>query len=286
MIAQTTELVQYSRATELATKYAAATTEIRRLVIALGEQTAALKAAFASECGYSSDFDVGLELHRDNYKADEDGADKIMAEFKRAAWSILVEKLGIRKLMSPKKRDELDGQLHGRRRNGYHVRDAVEPLPEINAESIIQVMQGFIQSAPEYVEDSIREVYKWLIPKDWNGGHVTNKRDRVGRKVIKTYCVQLGYSRGFRVHHSHEPDLIALDSIMHTLDGKGVLSGHKGPLIAAIETAESGTGETEYFRFKAYKNGNIHLEFKRLDLLDLFNRVACDGHRIGAEAAR
>ena len=283
MIADTTELVQYSRATEIATKYAAATAEIRRLTIAMGEQTAILSAAFASETGYRSDFDITLNLRRDSYALTEVGVDKILSEVKRAAWTVLVEKLGIKKLMSPKKREQLGRQLNG---ESARYGEPVEALPEITADSIVQVLTGFIQSAPEYLEDSIREVYRWLIPCNWDGGHVTNKRDRVGKRVIKTYCVQVGYTKGFRVSHRHEGELAALDSVMCTLDGKGILTGHKGPLVAAIESATCGSGETEYFKFKAYRNGNLHLEFKRLDLLEQFNRVACDGSRVGAEAAR
>jgi hypothetical protein len=284
MISTSTELVQYSKATEIAAKYAAATAEIRRLALELGTQTAALQAAFASECGYSFDFDVELTLRQRTHKLNEAGADAMLSEMKRSAWGVLVEKLGIKKLMSPKKRDELANQLAGISRGYGH--DKPEELPEISAESIISVLTGFIESAPDFIEDSIREVYKWLIPCHWEGGHVTNKRDRVGKKVIHTYCVEEGFSRAFRVCCRAQGELTALDAVMHTLDGKGIVGGHYGPLVSAIETTETGTGETEYFKFKAFKNGNLHLEFKRIDLLDLFNRISCDGHRLGAEAAR
>ena len=48
-----------------------------------------------------------------------------------------------------------------------------------------------------------------------------------------------------------------------------------GDLLTAIRTADvTGKGESKYFKFACFKNGNIHLRFKRLDLLALFNQVA------------
>jgi len=44
-------------------------------------------------------------------------------------------------------------------------------------------------------------------------------------------------------------------------------------LVDAINTS-NGTGETEYFKFKACKNGNLHLEFKRMDLVSKLNQLA------------
>lgn len=34
--------------------------------------------------------------------------------------------------------------------------------------------------------------------------------------------------------------------------------------------------ENEYFELKAYKNGNAHLRFKRIDLLDQANQLIAD----------
>lgn len=36
----------------------------------------------------------------------------------------------------------------------------------------------------------------------------------------------------------------------------------------------AGADETAYFRFRCFKNGNLHIEFKRLDLVARLNQVA------------
>ncbi len=285
MLSTATELATYSTATEIAGKYATATYEIRRLLRELREQTGALAEAFQNEGGRPGEFDIRISRGtHEHYDMSEEGIDKLFAEFKRRAWSILIDKLSIKKLMSSNDRESLNDQIRGEsRRSGEPVKD----LPEIDADTITSVMNGFINTAPEYFEKSIHEIYRWLVPGEWNGGYQTNKRDRVGRRVIKGFCVERGYGgRKFHVSYSRKGEIVALDSIFHTLDGKGVLSGYEGPLVAAIDMSESGNGETEYFKFKCYQNKNLHIEFKREDLLALFNKVACDGHHLGGEMAR
>lgn len=285
MYAESTELVQYSKATEIATKYATATAAIRRLALELGHQVEALKAAFQSDTCWLGGFDIQLELQRTEYPLMECKIDKMLAEVERSAWAVLVEKIGVKKFMSAKQREQIEDQLRGSRRT-YH-NEPPPPLPALNAESIMSVMGGFVQSAPEFLEEKIREVYQWLVPCSWDRGHITNKRDRLGRKVIRTGAVTIGYRTGcFRPGTYRSGELCSLDSVFHALDGKAAMDGHNGPLITAIENTVGGVGETNYFKFKCYKNGNLHLEFKRMDLLEIVNRVAVDGKNIGAEDMR
>jgi len=53
-------------------------------------------------------------------------------------------------------------------------------------------------------------------------------------------------------------------------------------LIDAIEAAKDGTGETEYLRFRCFRNRNLHLEFKRLDLVAKLNAISA-GMRLRSE---
>ncbi|MEA1875793.1 MAG: DUF4942 domain-containing protein [Bacteroidota bacterium] len=71
------------------------------------------------------------------------------------------------------------------------------------------------------------------------------------------YTVELDHTGRYRVNSYRHKWLTALDSVMSGLDGQG---------------------ETEYFKFKCFKNENLHLKFKRLDLLNLFNKLAGNTH--------
>src|SRR5678816_3156763 len=137
----------------------------------------------------------------------------------------------------------------------------------------------------EYAEEMIREVYEWVRPckneHRWGGEYKTNVKSAesgLGEKVIIAWAVERGYNRTgrpWRIGYSSEDKFTALDNVFHLLDGKGVVKTHHGPLYDAVAAAEVvGTFETEYFKGRCFTNRNMHLQFKRLDLLQEFNRVA------------
>ncbi len=58
---------------------------------------------------------------------------------------------------------------------------------------------------------------------------------------------------------------------------------NRGPLILAIEACEGGRGETAYFRFRCFKNRNLHLEFRNLELVKELNLLAAGERVLGAD---
>jgi hypothetical protein len=82
-----------------------------------------------------------------------------------------------------------------------------------------------------------------------------------------------------RLNYRAEPFYRALEASFCLLDGK-VPPKYPGDAVTAIREALNGgavAGETEYFRWKAFQNGNMHLEFKRADLLERLNVVGGRG---------
>lgn len=131
-------------------------------------------------------------------------------------------------------------------------------------------------SVPQLIDEAVREVFEWLRPGGWQARYKTNTQFEVGRRVIRANCVEVGWGTNFRVSHYHEPNLTALDNVFHVLDGNGTVKTTRGPLVDAINaTPKVGTGgETVYFKFKCFLNSNLHIEFKRMDLVTKLNQVA------------
>ncbi len=172
----------------------------------------------------------------------------------RRAWEVLVDALGIKNVMSVAKRKAFDEQL----RKGE--------LPPVSEQTVIATMFGLTDQAKDFATEAAREVFDLLRPRGHLGGqYVTNSAFRVGRRVILPYRVDQRYGdRGYTVNHDRSQELTAIDGIFHLLDGKGVMRENRGPLVAAINSSDkTGRGETIYFRFKCFKNRNLHLEFKR-----------------------
>jgi len=172
--------------------------------------------------------------------------------------------------MSVKRRDEFDKQIE----EGQ--------LPEIHEDTIIDIISGLAGQAQDFAKEAALEVFEMLRPRGYMGKYKTNDAFRVGKRVILGWMIERAWSgSGFRVRYGQEQKLTAIDGVFHLLDGKGVMRQDRGPLVNAISGC-MGKGETEYFKFRAFKNGNLHLEMKRLDLVKELNYLAA-GERVLGE---
>lgn len=198
-------------------------------------------------------------------------AHAVLKKIKCNAWRAIVNRLQVRKLMSVKRWEELDKKL-----------DDPKGMPELTIQAVADLMATYEQNAMKFLEEAIREVYNDLRPHDGYSGskYKTNQKNakyEIGAKIILTNMVHVrGYtdSDAFIVDYDDEQDLISLDWVFAHLAGFKIMDGHKSPLVDAINTAPAGIAETDFFKVKCYMNGNLHLEFKRLDLLKKFNAVA------------
>lgn len=264
-------------ATAMAREYREATAEITQAVQILKEQCNRLFRAFQdpAEKYPSNHFQIDLEYYSSR-TYNLDGLDRIFKGMKRQAWECLVNKLGIKNIMSVKRRKEFESQLES------------GDLPEITEDAILGLLFGLADQAKDFATEAAKEVFDILRPRGhWGGQYKTNDAFRVGRRVILSSYVESSYGGPgrFRVNYHYEQHLTAIDAIFHLLDGKGVLKERRSPLYQAIETAEGGKGETEYFRFKCFKNRNLHLEFKRLDLVKQLNGLAAGEYVLGEDEA-
>lgn len=258
------ELIEYTTAEELANVYRESTAKIREAILTIGRESKALHTAFGEKYHYRFSLDIEQSGHR-HHCTDKD-ADQIIHRMKLEAWATIIERLNIRRLMSSKRVEELSEALRGGKGS--------DDFPEIHPETIRQVAEGYAMSATEFLEEAVREEYDFWRPSKRAAPYVRNSVWQLNPKIIRPWVVErTGWGTGWRCNYHNEKHVTALDSIFHMLDGQGPVKEYKGALASAIETSPTGQGETNYFRFKCFKNGNLHLEFKRKDLLDLFNGI-------------
>jgi len=172
-------------------------------------------------------------------------------------------------------------KLHGFRQ-GMVPQRVLEQMfgKRVRAEVVSDLVQEGFAAA-------VQEVFEWLRPRRTRfNRYKTNTELEVGRRAIIPFVVGLRYcGDGFDVGYRQEANLTALENVFSGLDGQGeIRKGYYSLLSGAIKQAGiDGRGETDYFRFRACRNGNLHLEFKRLDLLQRFNEIA-GGARLRAES--
>jgi len=198
-------------------------------------------------------------------------SDEINAKLKKDAWAVIVERMELRRLLSIKRRTELDGQI-----------DKGE-LPELTVENVMALFETSAANVNTYMEEAVKEVFDYLRPS--HSRYKTNTEYELGKRVILTWQVEKGWNRGkFRVNYHRDKHLTALDNVFHMIDGKGPIKTYHGPLYDAITDSPDGTGKTYYFKFRCCLNGNLHLEFLKPDLVAKLNAVA-GGNRLRTEQA-
>jgi hypothetical protein len=213
-------------------------------------------------------FGVGLQDHS-SYVSFSD-PERHLTILRRALWGLLVERLDLRRVMSIKAWDELQDQL----RKG-------EDVPEITRETVMGLVEGFRSQIPAMLEAAVNEVFDWLRPP--RSEYKRNSELEVPRRIVISYAVERWSNvwSSWRLNYSHaEERFAALERVFMALDGKGQVGDTRHgysqihTLVHACDRNEKCEGETEYFRFKAFRNGNLHLTFLREDLLARFNQIA------------
>lgn len=265
MLGEAQDLAQRATITEMVRTFLAAAEDIRKSFAVIAAAEERLNSAFV--LGSYNTFRVSARGYEDYAKPED-----VIKHLERKAWDCLIERLELRRMMSVKAWNKLRHDLE------------CGQLPPITEENVQGVLAGFKSQLPDMLNDAVQEVFEWLRPR--NNEYKTNTEFEVGRKVILSCPVEpKTFGGGFEVRYHHHQNLTALENVFSALDGKGQISKSYHSLLsnAIKDSGKSGRGETEYFRFKCFKNGNLHLEFRRLDLLDRLNAIA-GGNRLRSES--
>lgn len=191
------------------------------------------------------------------------------------AWRAIVNILELKKTSSLKRQKEIDDQLEDRNQSN---------LPPINEQTMMSMIEQNLNSMNDSLRELVMEIFNRLRPNDdsWISNKYKTVRSNsfaIQPRQLLVFMVERKYSGGgYRVIYGRaEDELRSLDNVMHILDGKPLPSTYGGPLCDSINQSQDGSGETDYFSFRCYKNKNLHLVFKRLDLLDELNRIGSGG---------
>lgn len=235
-------------------RYQSARKVIEDACLAIAKAHQEISEAFGEDC----------YVHLETRDLQFQHPDHSLTEMDRRAWRHIINKTGVRKFMSVSAAKEMDDQLAQEKR-----------VPGITVEGVKGFIEAQARLAPEYLAAAVKEVHDFLRPT--RSRHKTNTEFDIGERVILTNMVRVSFTAGrFAMGYwgSATDRTRALDNVFALLDGKPWVTTHQGWLADAICAADGGIGETEYFAFKCFGNGNLHLRFKRMDLVRKLNAVA------------
>jgi hypothetical protein len=252
-------LIKPQTVAQIVDAYLSAKDKIDRAYRLLKEAQEELQAVMSYPASYSIRFNT---LPEHGYRYSEHTVEDVQKRIKKNVWEYLIKLSGIYKLLTIARRNELDKNLEEGK------------MPDITVEEILDMFIVLQQNSRDIQNEAVMEAYDILRPR--HSRLKTNQIEGIHAKVILSYKIERGYNEGkFRVRYHSTQAINIIDRAFHILDGKPIPDGYNNfPLVDAINTSPTGIGETEYFKFKAYKNGNLHLSYKRPDLVEKFNRVA------------
>lgn len=267
------ELIKRQTVASMCDAWKKAKAQIEEAFSLIRTAEATLTEAFPTDYGFKVEAGSGYHTRCPDWEKPEE----TMQYLKIQAWRVIITRIELRRVLSVARCAELDKSL-----------ETGKDLPDIEETQIWAMLEGTLAQVNQFIEEAVKEVFDFLRP--WNTSYKTNQSigQELGNKVILSWAVRAGYGRTYDVQYGGSADkLRALDNVMMNLDGKGTVKSNRGPLVDAICSTphEIGKGETEYFKFKCFQNGNLHLEFKRPDLLAKINAI-CGGLALkGAKAA-
>lgn len=233
------------------------------------------KARFIAVCGdgpathYGHLWDASISDYDLSTRATE-----VDQNIERNAWRYVLNQTGVMHYMTEQRKKELEEQFR------------TKALPTLTAANVLSTVQGLTSHIGTLLQESVQEVFDWLCPRFQGGVGAlkTNSAFRVGQKVIVSYAVEADWGRtwhGFRLNHHRDSHFRALGNVLSLLDGQGV-QRYPDDLVTqltmGLRTAQAGAViETPYLACKPYKNGRMHLLFRRGDLVDKLNQLGGDG---------
>lgn len=178
----------------------------------------------------------------------------------RAIWNHLLEATELEKLMDKQAREEFREQLEK------------EP-PEATAQNCYSTLSTLIADADDIFMRGIANSFSKLDRRF---------RSHDGFKLGSRIALSGAFnSYGMWNHYArHEDTLRDVERTFVILDGKQLPERYAG-IVGLIDDERRGSGmeprsyevEDDYFKAKAFKNGNLHIWFKRKDLVEQVNKL-------------
>lgn len=201
----------------------------------------------------------GNDHYRRTDLLDEGALATIRGRMDACAWNHLMHESGLRTLMDAKARKEWDDKIN-------EVK-----VPELTAENVRATFSNLYGSRQEIFERGVINVFKGL---SWD--YKTNRPFAFGKRLVLTWLrnkVTGGTRYGWPNHGACDriDDLVR---VLHVLDGKPEPDHRQGTYHQLYEEERTQQViETPYLQIKSFKNGNGHLTFKRLDLVEKMNQI-------------
>lgn len=184
-----------------------------------------------------------------------DDIEKIRRRLDADVWEYMLGALGMKNVMDAKAIEEFREQ---NRKNP----------PQVTRDNLVATFGHLNDNRQEIFERGVVNLFARL-----KRGYKSNDAFRLDKKIVLNSVLSTSFG-GWSHWTDGDARVRDLDRIFHILDGKAP-KDHSGDAAALIGSVRElpGTLETDYFDCRLFKNGNLHLTFRRPDLVREANRI-------------
>ncbi len=180
--------------------------------------------------------------------------DRFTQKIDAGFWGKLMDESGMKTFMNSTAREKWESKLSN-----------IIDIPTFNKENIYATFKNLHSNRLEMMEDGLIETFRTL---SWN--YKTNTPVKIGKRIIiknyfATYCTRVS------------DKLDDLLRIMMVIDKKPEKDHREAPKAKYLYSSQSHSLNydyvDEYIECKKYSNGNLHVKFKRIDIVDQMNLI-------------
>lgn len=205
---------------------------------------------------------------------------------RRQAWTSVFEQMEFHRWLDSKQQESLLRDCQ---------KDSVVPF---TADNIRATLENVMAQRGKLFDQSVANVFDALTSHHAGNTNVksegwkTNDGYKVNERMVFPYGVHYDdkFGRGqfdaWRSYGQHAQAGTDLDRVLCVLDGESFAECHtvQQALKLSMEsfnrgTDRSKTGDSQYFEFRFFQKGTLHLKWKRPDLLEQFNQRAAAGKK-------
>lgn len=206
------------------------------------------------------------------YRINIAARDEYMAEARRIVdtevWSHIVEVTDLERLMDKQAKEELRQQL-------------IQNPPEVTLDNVYATLERFVLDAGTIFRRGIANCFSKLDRR-----FRSHDGFKIGSRLVLTRMFD--ENGQFNYHRDMESTLFDIERTFMVVDGKPVPAMWSG-IVGQLRNARTGYRaqqteiESEFFKVRAFKNGNCHVWFKRDDLVEKVNKMLAEyyGEAVG-----
>lgn len=177
----------------------------------------------------------------------------------RNIWARIIELTDLERLMDKEAKDQLRKEM-------------TDNPVEVTEENVYATVETFAHQADNIFRRGVANVFSKLDRR-----FRSHDGFKIGSRIVINYVFdENGY---WHYRQGHRDTLMDIDRAFRVLDGKPEAQTYAG-IVGEIETARGRSWgarqtylESDYFRIRAWKNGNVHIYFRRDDLLEKVNKL-------------